>query len=60
MSRFFSAQWKVVLVGLWSYLIILVLNAKALSQVSEHLWTVLFEFELPRKILSKEQRRFNA
>lgn len=44
--------------GLRSYLIILVLNAEALSQVSEHLWTVLFEFELPRKILSKEQTSF--
>lgn len=39
-----------------SYLIILVLDPEALSQVSEHLGTVLFEFELSGKILSEEQR----
>lgn len=43
-----------------SYLIILVLDPEALSQVSEHLGTVLFEFELSGKILSEEQRWFNT
>lgn len=37
-----------------SYLEILILNAKALSQVSEHLRTVLFEFKLSWKSLPEE------
>lgn len=40
----------------WSYLEILILDAEALPQVSEHLWAVLFEFELPREVLPEEQR----
>lgn len=40
--------------GLSLNLVILVLDSKALSQVPEYLWTVLFEFELSWKILSEE------
>ncbi len=58
---FFFSQLNVDLRwSLQSYLVILVLDSKALSQVSEHLWTVLFEFELSRKILPEEQRSFNT
>lgn len=41
-----------------SYLVILILDAKALSQVSEHLWAVLFEFKLARKILPGNKSSF--
>lgn len=40
-----------------SYLIILVLDPEVLSQVSEHLWAVLFEFKLSWKILSEEEKQ---
>lgn len=41
-----------------SYLVILVLDPKSLSQVPEHLGAVLLKFELSRKILSEEQMHF--
>lgn len=40
------------------YLVILVLDSKSLAQVPEHLRAVLLKFELPREILSKEQKVF--
>lgn len=40
----------------YSYLIIQILDSKALSEIAEHLWTILFELEMSWKILSVEKQ----
>lgn len=45
---------------MWLYLVILVLYSKMLSQVSKHLWAVVFEFELSWKVFSEEQTSLNT